>query len=111
MLRAFLVEKTDEAWSLTTLLIAGDMAQIEHLAHRMKGAAMTISAQALAALVPKPRVNLTRFHGVFAPNSHHRVTITPSKRGKGAKRGANTEPASLSEPDDRTPMEQRAAKS
>ncbi|MBY8619362.1 transposase, partial [Escherichia coli] len=23
----------------------------------------------LAALVPKPRVNLTRFHGVFAPNS------------------------------------------
>ncbi|WP_160190458.1 WbuC family cupin fold metalloprotein [Escherichia coli] len=27
----------------------------------------------LAALVPKPRVNLTRFHGVFAPNSKHRV--------------------------------------
>ncbi|MCZ7355252.1 transposase, partial [Escherichia coli] len=26
----------------------------------------------LAALVPKPRVNLTRFHGVFAPNSRHR---------------------------------------
>lgn len=23
----------------------------------------------LAALVPKPRVNLTRFHGVFAPTS------------------------------------------
>ncbi len=23
----------------------------------------------LAALVPKPRFNLTRFHGVFAPNS------------------------------------------
>jgi hypothetical protein len=23
----------------------------------------------LAALVPRPRVNLTRFHGVFAPNS------------------------------------------
>ena len=27
----------------------------------------------LAALVPKPRVNLTRFHGVFAPNSKHRA--------------------------------------
>jgi len=26
----------------------------------------------LAALVPKPRVNLTRFHGVFAPNSQSR---------------------------------------
>ena len=25
----------------------------------------------LVALVPKPRVNLTRFHGVFAPNSAH----------------------------------------
>ena len=36
----------------------------------------------LAALVPKPQVNLTRFHGVFAPNSQHRVQVTPAKRGK-----------------------------
>ena len=36
----------------------------------------------LAALVPKPRVNLTRFHGVFAPNSQHRVQVTPARRGK-----------------------------
>ena len=26
----------------------------------------------LAALVPRPRLNLTRFHGVFAPNLKHR---------------------------------------
>jgi hypothetical protein len=39
----------------------------------------------LAALVPKPRVNLTRFHGVFAPNSKHRVHVTPARRGKGRK--------------------------
>jgi ribosomal protein S27E len=39
----------------------------------------------LAALVPKPRVNLTRFHGVFAPNSKHRALITPAGRGKGTK--------------------------
>ena len=39
----------------------------------------------LAALVPKPRVNLTRFHGVFAPNSKHRAVVTPAKRGKGSK--------------------------
>jgi hypothetical protein len=38
----------------------------------------------LAALVPKPRVNLTRFHGVFAPNSLHRVWVTPARRGKGS---------------------------
>ncbi len=37
----------------------------------------------LAALAPKPRVNLTRFHGVFAPNSQHRAQIAPAKRGKG----------------------------
>jgi hypothetical protein len=29
----------------------------------------------LAALVPKPRVNLTRFHGVFAPHSAHRAQV------------------------------------
>ncbi len=39
----------------------------------------------LAALVPKPRVNLTRFLGVFAPNSKHRALVTPAKRGKGSK--------------------------
>ena len=40
----------------------------------------------LAALVPKPRVNLTRFHGVFAPNSRHRALITPAGRGKGGNK-------------------------
>ena len=57
----------------------------------------------LAALVPKPRVNLTRFHGVFAPNSKHRAWVTPAKRGKGRKTKA------LDEPEDRTPAERRAA--
>jgi hypothetical protein len=40
----------------------------------------------LAALVPKPRVNLTRFHGIFAPNSKHRAQITPARRGRGGER-------------------------
>jgi len=43
----------------------------------------------LAALIPRPRANLTRFHGVFAPNSKHRALITPAKRGKSAKRQLN----------------------
>lgn len=30
----------------------------------------------LAALAPKPRINLTRFHGVFAPNSNFRRHVT-----------------------------------
>ena len=40
----------------------------------------------LAALVPSPRPNLTRYHGVLAPNSKHRVNVTPAKRGKGSSR-------------------------
>lgn len=34
----------------------------------------------LVALVPKPRVNLTRFHGVFAPNSKQRAEVTPNNK-------------------------------
>ena len=37
----------------------------------------------LTALVPKPRVNLTRFHGVFASNSRLRSRVIP---GGGARR-------------------------
>jgi hypothetical protein len=33
----------------------------------------------LAALVPRPRVNLTRFHGVFSPNSKLREYVVPQE--------------------------------
>ena len=57
----------------------------------------------LAALVTKPRVNLTRFHGVFAPNSKHRALVTPAKRGKGSKsKGADVQ-------DEKTPVQRHAA--
>ena len=55
----------------------------------------------LAALVPSPRVNLTRFHGVFAPNSKHRALVTPAKRGKVKKAKALDE--------QQTPAEQRSS--
>jgi len=42
----------------------------------------------LAALVPKPRVNLTRYHGVFAPNSRYRGRVTKAMRGRGGRRPA-----------------------
>ena len=51
----------------------------------------------LAALVPKPRVNLTRFHGVFAPNSKHRIHVTPTRRGKGRKPHSGKEAQTPSE--------------
>ena len=39
----------------------------------------------LAALVPPPRMHLTRFHGVFAPHSQLRALVTPAHRGIGGK--------------------------
>ncbi len=57
----------------------------------------------LAALVPRPRVNLTRFHGVFAPNSQHRALITPAGRGKGQKHKVTEQEET------RTPAERHAA--
>ena len=56
----------------------------------------------LAVLVPKPRVNLTRFHGVFAPNSKLRAQVTPAKRGKGRQRAAAGS-------EEKTPAEKHAA--
>jgi hypothetical protein len=60
----------------------------------------------LAALVPKPRINLTRYHGVLAPNHRWRGLVTPAKRGKGVKRTSNTEARS---PADCLPAERHAA--
>jgi len=50
----------------------------------------------LAALVPKPRVNLTRFHGVFAPNSPYRRLIIPKRAEKAASSGDDTNDESQS---------------
>jgi hypothetical protein len=59
----------------------------------------------LVSLVPKPRVNLTRFHGVFVgvphhPNSKHRILVTPARRGKGGQKVSDQ---------DKTDGERRAA--
>ena len=51
----------------------------------------------LAALVPKPRVNLTRYHGVLAPNHRWRGWVTPAGRGKELKKAANAEPRTPAE--------------
>ena len=39
----------------------------------------------LAALVPRPRLNLTRFHGVFAPNCKHREPVVPKRKPRHEK--------------------------
>ena len=57
----------------------------------------------LVALIPKPRINLTRFHGVFAPNSRYRAMVTPAKRGRGKKTKA------ANDKQDQTPAERHAA--
>jgi len=53
--------------------------------------------------VPKPRVNLTRFHGVFAPNSKYRAVVTPAKRGRGNPRYLDKDK------EEQTPAERRAS--
>ena len=57
----------------------------------------------LVSLVPKPRVNLARFHN--APNSKFWAMVTPAKRGRGKKVKAS------SEAQDQTPAEKRASMS
>ena len=44
-----------------------------------------------SAVRPKPRVNLTRYHGVLAPNHRCRGLVTPARRGKGVKSIVNAE--------------------
>lgn len=48
----------------------------------------------LAALVPRPRLNLTRFHGVFAPNFKHRKHIVPQRAHSTVERDEPVAPMS-----------------
>jgi hypothetical protein len=34
----------------------------------------------LVALIPPPKMNMIRYHGVFAPNFKHRNKIVPAKK-------------------------------
>jgi len=54
------------------------MQEVEQRRSSCRGAAIA----RLAALVPRPRLNLTRFHGIFAPNFKHRHQIVPCARGR-----------------------------
>jgi len=59
----------------------------------------------LATLGPKPRVYLSRFHCVFAPNSKHRSQVTPARRGRDNK------PIAPAEEEQTMPGERHAAMS
>ncbi|MEE4217797.1 MAG: transposase [Xanthomonadales bacterium] len=48
----------------------------------------------LAALVPRPRLNLTRFHGVFAPNFKHHERIVPQRSNRTVESDKPTAPMS-----------------
>jgi hypothetical protein len=52
----------------------------------------------LAALVPPPRMHLTRYHGVFAPHSKLRSAVTPAHRGTGASKQPATAAESVKPP-------------
>jgi len=73
------------------------MQEVEQRSSSCRGATLS----RLVSLVPKARANLTRFHGVFAPNSKYRSLVTPARRGKGNKTKATNEMQ------DQTPAEKR----
>ena len=51
--------------------------------------------QRLAALMPRPRLHLIRFHGVLAPNAKLRALVVPSGQEQPAQAGeATPEPES-----------------
>jgi hypothetical protein len=54
----------------------------------------------LAALVPTPRMHLTRYHGVLAPHSQYRAAVRPAHRGRGAAKPpvSGADPAKPSPP-------------
>jgi len=52
----------------------------------------------LAALVPRPRVNLTRYHGVFAPNSPFRRAVVPGSANPAPKKRQKLAASTPAEP-------------
>ena len=79
-----------------------DFTALAHPCARGISASMHVISR-LVVLVPKPRANLTRYHGIFAPNRSLRARVTPAQRGKGSPlKGPDESP-------DQTPTEHRAA--
>jgi len=114
--RLFLTARGDIGYTLktpyrdgTTHVIFEPLDFMARLAARTGGLCQSASCLRQTALrqspvlVPPPRLNLTRFHGVFAPNSPYRARITPARRGRGGK------PKRPQSSEDRTPAEQRSA--
>ena len=56
---------------------------------------VSIGVLALAALVPRPRAHLTRYHGVFAPNFKHRHRIIPNPVHPSAREPQPARPAPM----------------
>jgi hypothetical protein len=54
--------------------------------------------QRLAALVPRPRLHLIRFHGVLAPNAKRRSLVVPQVPPKDEKVAGVAAPASSARP-------------
>ena len=60
-----------------------------------KSAILPIWCARLAALVPRPRAHLTRYHGVFAPNCKHRHRIVPNPAHQSAREPPASRPAPM----------------
>jgi len=52
----------------------------------------------LAALIPPPRLNLVRYHGVFAPNAADRAQIVPRPEADAEGSGEGSDPVPAGSP-------------
>jgi len=100
--RLFVTPRGDIGYSLKTPYRDGTTHVIFEPLDFIARLACLCGARRQAALVP-PRLNLTRFHGVFTPNSPYWARITPARRGRGAR------PVKPARGEDRTAAEQQAS--
>jgi len=68
-----------------------DFSRSRHPASRDISASVHVIAR-LAALMPRPRSHLIRFHGLFAPNAHHRRLVVPRPAPAPASEGTDPRP-------------------
>src|SRR5216110_3404977 len=78
--QAFQACKTSRTSGAKAHCLASSFAALEALRHWSRWS----SLERLAALVPRPRLHLIRFHGVLAPNAKLRRQIVPAPAERAA---------------------------
>ena len=76
---AFGLNAGKKALTLKRLPATVETGHHEEQVSKRAGFSLYVGVAWLVALVPKPRTNLARYHGVFSPNSQLRKKIVPKQ--------------------------------